>query len=162
MNGAYNPARPLALTALFILCSSLAYFWYLYPLQLPLGEKHRILIQSSGILSMGTGMFVFTAPHDLTINIASFFGLVAMCGTFFTLYRWKWQRLLWLGFLNLLLVLLNNILYYGSGLLLYLPVVQKISFLSFLIWISLIDLKLFLLEPGQKGRRYPSDTASQI
>jgi hypothetical protein len=92
---------------------------------------------------MTTGMFLFTSAHDLIVNIASLCGLVAMTGTFVGLYKSKWTRLFWLGIFNLALVALNNILYYGNDLKLYLPVVQKVSFLFFLVWICLINIQLY-------------------
>ena len=51
--------------------------------------------------------------------------------------------LFWMGIFNFLLVVLNNILYYGDGLLFYLPVVQKFTFLFFLLWISLVNINLY-------------------
>ncbi len=93
---------------------------------------------------MATAMFIFTSYHDVVINVAGVLGLVALTGTFVGLYKNKWNFLLTYGFVNLLLIVVNNICYYSVGLLKYLPVIQKISFLSFLVWICLIDIRLFV------------------
>lgn len=92
---------------------------------------------------MITGIFLFTDFHDIIINIASLCGLVATTGTFAGLRKLKWRNLFRMGTFNLALVAVNNILYYNDGLRLYLPVVQKITFLFFLLWICLIDIHLF-------------------
>ena len=81
--------------------------------------------------------------HDIIINIATVFGLIAVIGTFIGLLELKWTKLFWVGIFILPLVALNNFLYYKTGLLIYLPVVQKITFLYFLLWICLIDVGLY-------------------
>ena len=143
INGQFNAARPLALAAMFVLSLTLAIFWYIFPQQADLKKSIRLTIQISGALAMTTGMFLFTDQHDIIVNIASFCGLVATVGTFIGLHKLKWTKLFWLGILNLALIALNNILYYGDGLKLYLPVVQKITFLIFLLWICLITINLY-------------------
>jgi len=143
INGQHNPARPISLTAMSVLCLTLAIFWYIFPRQIGLQKIGRLSIQISGAISMTIGMFIFTNLHDMVINIAGFFGLIAIIGTFMGLYKMNWRKLFWLGIFNLTLVALNNILYYGNGLLIYLPVVQKITFLFFLLWICLIDINLY-------------------
>ena len=71
------------------------------------------------------------------------FGLVATVGTFMGLYKNKWYGLFSFGLLNILLAGLNNYLYYSKELIIYLPIIQKISFATFLIWVCSIDLKLY-------------------
>ncbi|MEP7319327.1 MAG: hypothetical protein ABI921_11315 [Panacibacter sp.] len=142
INGEHNTARPVAIAAMFVLCCTLGCFWYIFSLQTSLQKGSRIVIQVSGMISMITGMFLFTNLHDAIVNAASFFGIIATAGTFITLYKLRWNSLFGLGIFNLVLVALNNILYYGDGLQ-YLPVVQKITFLVFLVWICLININLY-------------------
>jgi hypothetical protein len=59
------------------------------------------------------------------------------------LYKTKWFGLFAFGLLNVLLVGLNNYVYYSNGLIVYLPVIQKISFATFLIWVCCITIKLY-------------------
>ena len=146
INGLDNPARPIALAAMLVLCISLAIFWFLFPIITRLNKTLRLLMQISGGLSMITGFFLFTNQHDILVNAASFFGLIAMTITFIGLYRLKWYPLFRFGMVNLILVVLNNILYYGEGLKTYLPVVQKITFLSFLFWVCCITYQLYRLQ----------------
>lgn len=143
INGQHNSAKPIAMAAMLVLCFTLANFWYNFPRHMRFKKSGRLAVQVSGVVAMVIAMFLFTNLHDWVINIASVFALIAIVGTFIGLYAQKWVRLFRLGIFNLSLVALNNILYYGTGLKLYLPVVQKITFLFFLIWICLIDVKMY-------------------
>ncbi len=143
INGLNNPGRPIAMAAMLVLCFSLAVFWYLFPIITRLNKTLRLLMQIAGGLSMLTGFFLFTSQHDLLVNAASFFGLIATVITLIRMYQLRWTSLFRLGIFNVGLVLLNNILYYGNGLRTYLPVVQKITFLFFLIWVCLCCIQLY-------------------
>ena len=144
INGQHNPAKPVAITGMFILCLSLSFFWFLFPRQVNINQKLKLAIQISGTLTMTIAFFLFTSMnHDLVTNLASIFGLIATVGTFIGLYKTKWFVLFAFGLLNILLVALNNYVYYTKGLIVYLPVIQKISFATFLIWICCIDLNLY-------------------
>jgi hypothetical protein len=147
INGQHNPAKPIAMAAMLVLCFTLANFWYNFPRRVQFNKSGRLAVQISGVIAMVIAMFLFTNLHDWVINIASVFALIAIVGTFIGLYKQKWSGLFRLGIFNLSLVALNNMLYYGNGLRLYLPVVQKITFLFFLIWVCLIDIKLYNSKP---------------
>ncbi|PIQ21332.1 MAG: hypothetical protein COW65_09725 [Cytophagales bacterium CG18_big_fil_WC_8_21_14_2_50_42_9] len=43
INGQPNPARPIALTAMMVLCLTLTVFWYLFPIQADLKKTARIV-----------------------------------------------------------------------------------------------------------------------
>ena len=143
INGQHNPARPVALTAMLVLCVTLTFFWFLFPRYMNFRKYGRLAMQLSGAIAMTIAMFLFTHLHDIVIDVASVFGLVAFVGTFNGLYKSKWYGLFCFGIINLLLVALNNYLYYTKGLIIYLPVVQKITFASFLTWIGAIDLFIY-------------------
>ena len=144
INGQTNPAKPIALTGMFVLCLTLSIFWYLFPKQINIDRRLKLTIQISGLIAMTIAFFLFTSiNHDLVTNLATSFGAIATIGTFVGLYKQKWFRLFGFGLLNILLVGLNNLCYYNKEFIIYLPVIQKISFATFLIWICLIDLKLF-------------------
>lgn len=49
---------------------------------------------------------------------------------------------LWFGKFNILLVVVNNILYNGDGMITYCLWMQKTTFFSFLIWICIIELRV--------------------
>jgi hypothetical protein len=143
MNGQHNSARPIAIVAMFFLCITLMIFWYIFPKQTGFRKSRKLIVQVSGFAAMISVMFISTSLHDIIINIATVFGLVAVIGTFIGLLELKWTKLFWVGIFILPLVAINNFLYYKAELLIYLPVVQKITFLYFLLWICLIDVSLY-------------------
>jgi len=143
INGQPNPARPIALAAMAVICLSLAFFWYLFPRDIPFGKAPKLIIQGSGIMAMVVAAFIATSFHNIVIYLASLFGVIALIGTFIGLVKMKWHRLFRIGLANLVLVALNNYLYYTKGLLLYLPLIQKITFAFFLIWMCCIVVKLY-------------------
>lgn len=143
MNGKPNTARQVAFAGMCVLCLSLITFWILFPLYAGFTKRGRLIMQFSGSFAMTIGFFLFTNLHDMIINLAMLCGLIAIAGTFAGLKKLRWKGLILFGIFNLLLVVVNNILYYGDGLLVYLPLVQKITFLSFLLWISVIDIQLY-------------------
>jgi hypothetical protein len=144
INGEVNPAKPFAIAGMYVLCLTLALFWFLFPGHIRLDKKLMLVIQISGILAMTIASFLFAnINHDWVTNLASVFGLIATIGTFIGLYKTKWFGLFAFGLFNLLLVGLNNYVYYTKGLIVYLPVIQKISFASFLIWVCCIAIHLY-------------------
>jgi hypothetical protein len=144
INGQINTAKPVATTAMIILCISLSFFWIMFPIQAQLKKYHRLIIQIGGTASMIAAFLLLTnIDHDLTVNFSSSLGLVAMLGVLVALYQFKWSKLLAFGLFNLLLIALNNYLYYIISDLTYLPIVQKLTFLSFLLWICSIEMKMY-------------------
>lgn len=144
INGQENSAQPIALTAMLILCLSLTYFWLQFPKYTHLGNYYKYGIQISGTLAMTIGLLLFTKiDHDLITNLATFFGLIAMTGTFIGLYKNGWKGLFYVGLINIVLIIANNGLYYNKDLIFYLPLVQKITFATFLTWICCINLKIY-------------------
>lgn len=144
INGQHNPAKPIATAGMFVLCLTLVFFWFLFPRHINIGKVAKFVIQISGIFAMSIVFFLFTnINHDLVTNLASMFGLIATAGTFIGLYKIKWYGLFTFGLLNILLVGLNNYVYYNKELIIYLPVIQKISFATFLVWICGIDINLY-------------------
>ncbi|MEI9920861.1 MAG: hypothetical protein WDO14_19015 [Bacteroidota bacterium] len=78
--------------------------------------------------------------HDMITNLASLFGLIATIGIMVGLYQTKARMLFAFGVLNMILVCLNNYLYYNQDLIVYLPLVQKVTFVSFLGWICGVSI----------------------
>jgi hypothetical protein len=141
INGEPNPARPIALTGMVVLCFTLMAFWYLFPLQAGFAKRERYTIQASGFIAMIIGSFIFTRLHDNVINAAGLFGLIALTGTLQGLKKLGWRKLFYMGLFVVVLIALNNLLYYKKSLMYYLPVVQKITFLYFLLWICFINIR---------------------
>ncbi|MDB5232587.1 MAG: hypothetical protein JWN76_3392 [Chitinophagaceae bacterium] len=151
INGLPNPARPIALTGMVVLCLTLTAFWYLFPLQAGFKKRERYIIQASGFLTMATGSFIFTSLHDAVITVAGLFGLIALTGTLRGLKKLNWATLFYMGLFVVVLIGLNNLLYYKKNLMYYLPVVQKITFLYFLLWICFINVRWLGEKPDTTG-----------
>ena len=143
INGQLNSARPVAIAAMVILCISLTAFWILFPLLTGLKKNHRLFIQIAGTVSMITSFLLLTnVDHDRAVNVSSSLGFIAVIGTLIALRQMEWSRLFIFGLFNVLLIALNNYLYYTKQMT-YLPVVQKFSFLAFLVWFCLINVHIY-------------------
>ena len=144
INGQLNTAKPIAVTAMIILCLALSVFWIFFPRHIMTGKILRVTIQISGTAAMLCSFLLLTnRNHDLVVNFSSSLGFIATIGTLICLYHTKWYWLFSFGFFNIFLIGLNNYLYYTQGMMIYLPVVQKISFLSFLVWICFINIIIY-------------------
>jgi hypothetical protein len=144
IDGQLNSGKPIAMTAMFILCLTLILFWFLFPKYVTVDKKLALTIKVCGSCAMIIGFLLFTnINHDLLTNLASGFGVIATIGVLIGLYKIGWKGLFVFGLLNFLLVGLNNYVYYSKGLIIYLPAVQKITFALFLFWVCSIDLNLY-------------------
>ena len=141
INGQRNEARPIAFTAMAVLNLTLIIFWYMFPFHVGFKTKERYIIQASGFLSMGISIFIFTNLHDTIINVAGAFGLIALGGTLIGLRKAGWNNLFYMGVFIIFLIGVNNLLYYQKSLMYYLPIVQKITFLTFLLWVCFINVR---------------------
>lgn len=143
-NGEINFARPFALSAMLILFSSLAVFWFHLP-KLFQSSKFNQIIRYSGIASMTIAVFMFTPFHDVVINVAGVFGILTLSGTIIGLYKNKYPKLFYYGLFCLATLMLNFFIFDTGWLLSLLPVIQKATFVFFFIWICLIDVYLYQL-----------------
>lgn len=144
INGQYNTAKPVAITGMLILWFTLLIFWFLFARHMKINRSLKLIIQISGTLCMITGLFLLTnINHDLIVNLSSSFGVIASIGILIGLFRNKLYLLFSFGLFIMLLVVLNNFLYHTDGLIIYLPVIQKVTFASFLLWVFCIDINLY-------------------
>ena len=141
IDGKMNPGRPFALLGNFVLSFTMCSFYWQFPKLFQISKSTKLSIQFSGILSMCIAFLLFTSiDHDLLTNLASFFGLIATLGTLLVLYKYKQRAFFYGGIIVLFMVLLNLIFYHSPSLIVFLPLIQKITFLLFLSWISWICL----------------------
>jgi hypothetical protein len=142
-NGKPNTARPVAILAMIVLAVSLIIFWnniaglFAYP------KSSSRVTQYCGTGSMLVLPFLFTGLHDPVINIAGLLGCIAIISLLTNLYKHKMHLPFYMGIFCLLLCGINNYVYYSKDLLHSLPVIQKISFLIFLLWFILLSVKLY-------------------
>jgi len=143
MNGKINPASPIAGSGMIVISITLVMFWYLLPKYIRYGKYEAIAIQGSGFLAMLVAAFLSSAYHDTVIYTATFFGLIALFGTFLGLFRAQWHFLLGFGVFNLLVTVIDLYIYTTKDYLVILPIVQKINFLFFLIWIMMVNVRIY-------------------
>jgi hypothetical protein len=142
-NGDVNTARPVAITAMAVLCATMGLFWYNTSFLFKPGTISRQIIRYAGILSVMTIIFLLTRQHDTVINISGTLGLVALSGTLIGLYKNNMKFLVFYGIVLLLLVGANNYIYYTGNFFYILPVIQKITFLLFLLWFGIVTIRLY-------------------
>lgn len=52
INGQHNPAKPIAMAGMLVLCLTLTFFWFLFPRYINIGKFAKRTIQISGTLSL--------------------------------------------------------------------------------------------------------------
>ena len=143
LNGQINSGRLFARAALGVLCISLIYFWFYLPHLFQQKNWNTVLMWVSGILALITTMLLSSGTHDLTVRIAGGLGVVAFLSAFAELRKGHYLGLMRFGYFCLIIFLGNYYIYEtGSGLY-SLPVIQKITFSSFIIWFVWADVLLY-------------------
>lgn len=142
MNGLENPARPIAIAAMIILCFSILVFFFQCAKQLVTSKIWRIIIRVFGTLSMVSACLIFTQFHDIMTIISSVFGILVVIGIIWAVYQSNFTFFKISGLVCILLMLLNNYIYYSLNGIEYLPIIQKITFAVVLLWIAGLSLKM--------------------
>ena len=140
LNGEKNDARLIAITGTAILCIGIGYFYFLFPRYFEMRKLWRMAIRIVGMTSMIFAVFLFTSYHDTVLNIAGIFGFIAFIGTLIALRRSNFFFILWLGVFSILLIGLNNYIYYSHIYIEYLPLIQKITMTIVLTWMIAVNL----------------------
>lgn len=142
MNGLANPARWIAIAAMFILCLSILVFFFQCANHLVTNKAWRIIIRAFGTLSMVSACLIFTAYHDIMTLVSSAFGILVVIGIIWGVYKSSLTFFKFSGLLCILLMLVNNYIYYSFNWIELLPFIQKITFAVVLLWIIGLSLKL--------------------
>ncbi|MGB5243908.1 MAG: hypothetical protein WBN50_09850 [Lutimonas sp.] len=142
MNGLENPARPFAILALIILCSSLALFFLQFAKYFMEKGIWKSIIQILGTLSMISSVLIFSKYHDIMTTISSILGVLVVVGIIRTIYKSNLTVFKISGIVCIILLGINNLIYYSGNYIEYLPLIQKITFGMVLIWIVGLNLKM--------------------
>ncbi len=137
--GHQNPARPVALVGILILCTGLMVFWWRAPLLFPDSASKGWVVRITGIGSGATLPLVATPQHDLAINIAGILGFIALGISLNVLKKRRETLPMLLGQGTLVFSLLNFLSWQTGIGLLWLPLLQKIAFAVFLLWVVVIS-----------------------
>ncbi len=141
-NGEPNPARRLAIFSMVLLCSSLGVFFYQFAEYLTTHHRWKMIIKIAGILSMVSAAFMFTQFHDVLTIISSFFGLFVLIGILLEIFRRGLLKNKLIGLLCLILLGMNNYIYYTEFYIKHLPLIQKITFIIVLLWIVALNFEV--------------------
>lgn len=151
-NGEYNPARPFGILANIVLCGSVAYLFFDYGKRFMHNAFWKKIVQYCGVFSMILSCLIFTPLHNSIIISASLFGVLALTGLLLDIFFQGHFILKIGGALAIILVILNNALYYSEMGLKTLPIIQKVSFGFVFLWFVLLNYSMI---------RPDSDTPSQ-
>ncbi|SHJ13297.1 hypothetical protein [Algibacter luteus] len=143
INGVFNSARTYARIALGILCFSLILFWYQLSKLFDRKNRSQTIMSIAGMLSMLITLFLASGIHDFIIRIAGVFGVIALLISFIELYKANYYKLLLIGIICLLLFLTNYYIYETELLIDILPLIQKVTFLSFISWFILLSVHIY-------------------
>ena len=84
---------------------------------------------------MAFASLIFTSYHDLMTLVSSIFGLFVVCGIIVAIYRSQLTAYKISGVISILLLALNNYIYYSKQGIEVLPLLQKITFTFVLLWV---------------------------
>ncbi|MEP7323625.1 MAG: hypothetical protein ABI761_16995, partial [Saprospiraceae bacterium] len=140
MNGMVNPARSVAILGNITLTMTISFFFYSYGQSSFAKSYWKIITPWTGLISMLLAAFLFTSYHDILSVISGFFGVIALAGVFSGLYLAGSRLLISLGFIVLAFIVLNNLIYFSTFGIRFLPVLQKATLLIIFIWVLKVHL----------------------
>ena len=143
VGGAVNAGRYWARASLGVLCAGLCYLWVYLPALAGGPSWNRHLMRASALAALLTMVFLTAGTHDLTVRIAGVFGGLALVSAIAGLWQGGRRVLALFGAWCLAVFLLNYALYETGSYLRALPLIQKVTFLSFIGWFAWLDLALY-------------------
>ncbi|WP_282055377.1 hypothetical protein [Maribacter luteus] len=143
INGEENSARPYAISALLALCLGLFTLWIRLPALFIRKSPNLRVMKVSGLLALATIFFLALGSHDTIVRIAGFFGVIAFTSTLIELFKAGYGKIFFLGLICLFVFLTNYFIYESGRYISWLPVIQKITFVLYIIWFIGLDLMLY-------------------
>ena len=139
LNGAQNPARSIAVLAVFMFCVSVAvvFKWISSSAK---SRFHKKTIEISGIGSMVYAFLVVTPMHNVLVSVGLIFFLTAILTTLHMVYLEGRSGMFYAGIVCLALPLTNAAMYYGNVLYGLLPIVQKLGMAMWVGWLIAVLL----------------------
>lgn len=134
MNGLENPARPVALIAMIILCSSMTVFFFQFANHFVMSRNWKMTIKIAGSLAMLSAIFIFTRFHDVMTTILSVCGVIGIVGIIRALHQNHMEFFKISGIICMALVGIINLFYYNENLIQFLPLIQITAFVLILSW----------------------------
>lgn len=142
MNGLPNPARPIAIAAMIILCISLMIFFFQFAHYYVTDRTWKMIIFITSSLSMLSATLISTSYHDVMTTISTVFGFILVIGVIKAVYSSKMSFWKVGGVVCILLLIINNYIYYSGNSIEWLPLIQKITFALVLLWIIGLNIRI--------------------
>ena len=138
-NGAQNPARTIAVLAVFMFCVSMA-FVFQWISSSAKSRFHKKTIEISGIGSMVYAFLLVTPMHNVLVGVGLIFFLTAILTTLHMVYLGGSSGMFYAGVVCLALPLTNAAIYYGHVFYGFLPVGQKLAMAMWVGWLFAVLL----------------------
>ncbi len=135
VNGLPNPGRPYAIGALFLICMAMIAFFWSFAKVIAQNEQRKKIIRITSTLGFVTIVGLFTQWHDLATIISSVFGIVLILNVVLELQQTQLKSFRTSAYCCLLLLLVNNMIYYSGIGIYYLPLLQKVSMVVCFVWV---------------------------
>jgi hypothetical protein len=142
LNGQPNPARPFSIIGMIILWTSLLIFFFKFSLILSSNQFWKRAIQLSATISILLASLLFTPLHDFVTTASSFFGLFTLIGILLGVAKSNLNIYKLTGLFCILLLGINNYIYYTRQFIHSLPLIQKFTFVFVLLWIIGLNHKM--------------------
>ncbi|MFD0863802.1 hypothetical protein ACFQ1M_16420 [Sungkyunkwania multivorans] len=143
INGELNTSRALAIVALGILCTSLILLWFYLPVIFTTKSVNQKITLVTGVASLGMTVFLSSVNHDLILRIAGSFGVITLLSVLIELFKIRFFKLFGWGVFCLFIFLGNYYVYETGSLIRALPLIQKVTFLSFIGWFVVLNLVVY-------------------
>lgn len=143
VTGLYNPGYKTAVAGMGVLCFSFIGLFFLSPKLFSRTHYYQKIIQVTGMTALFIACFLATDFHDQVITYAGLLGAIALLFSFIELKIDGSNSLFYMGVVCMLIGGINYYFYYSQTYLNILPFIQKIAFLSFLVWMALLNWKIY-------------------
>ena len=152
VNGQENPARPIAIFALVILCASMILFFIKFADHFEKNKNWNMIIKVAGTVAMLSAIFIFTPFHDILTTLLSIGGIIVIIGMIRALHYNKLTTFKVIGILSIAIISINNLYYYNETLTGYSPLIQKAGFILILVWTIGLNVKMNSKKVPEPGR----------
>ena len=142
LNGQPNPARPFSIIGMIILWMSLLLFFFMFSEILSTSQLWKRVIQLSGTLSIIFASLLFTGLHDFVTTASSIFGLFTLTGIILGVAKSNLNLYKITGVICVILLGINNYIYYSRQFINALPLIQKLTFVIVFLWVIGLNHKM--------------------
>jgi hypothetical protein len=138
--GVVNPSRPIALIATVLMPLSFIPVWIFLPNLFKTSDWRNHFVRGAGCVTM---MLTACVPlaHDFIINCAALLGFCALFVTQITLIQSREFKLVMVSAVAIGFALANYLMWRTAFMINLMPMVQKMAFLTFFIWVSVISIR---------------------